>query len=103
MAPSLPIFALAETILKTRSAVVIPDVLNDSLTKDIPNPAPGGFAFTAFAGLPLVADRKVVGILSIYMTRGPHEFTSGGCGAFADRSESRGRQPVQRAPVQNGP
>jgi signal transduction histidine kinase len=54
---------------------MIPQVRRHPLTKDLPNPSPGGFAFESFAGVPLVVKEKVVGVLSVYTTREPRIFT----------------------------
>ncbi len=75
LALSLPVFGLAETMLTTRHPVVVSDVRQHPLTKHLPNPGPGGFAFESFAGVPLVAEGNIVGILSVYMTYEVRAFT----------------------------
>ena len=72
--PSLPIFGLADIMLKSRAPLIISDIREHPLTKNIANPSPGGFSFRAFAGVPLEVAGEIVGLLGIYICQGPHEF-----------------------------
>jgi len=71
----LPIFGLAKAVVKDRHPVVVADVGVDPLTSHLSNPAPGGFAFRSYAGVPLMVKDEVIGVLGIYMTRAPRNFT----------------------------
>jgi len=74
-APSLPISGLSEILLSTRAPVVIPNVRQHPLTIHLAKPSPNEFAFEAFAGVPLIVEEKVVGMLSVYLTAPRQVFT----------------------------
>lgn len=76
LALSPPVFGLAQEILGSRHPVVIPDVQSHPLTKDLAKLSPGTFSFVSFAGVPLVAEDEIVGVLGIYMTQERRAFTA---------------------------
>ena len=72
----MPVFGLARQILESRQPVVIADALTHPLTKDVARPAPGTFSFVSYAGVPLLAEDKIVGVLGIFAVRAPRRFTA---------------------------
>jgi diguanylate cyclase (GGDEF)-like protein/PAS domain S-box-containing protein/putative nucleotidyltransferase with HDIG domain len=73
--PSMPAsLGIANQMITERHALAIPDVYARPGMQSFSH-APGGYQFRAYAGAPLIAEEEIVGILGIYVTDTPREFT----------------------------
>ena len=73
---SLPVYGIAEQILRTRKPVSIMDIHADPLTRNITDPTSKIFPFISYAGIPLIIQEEIVGILGIYTKQQMREFSS---------------------------
>lgn len=65
---------LALHLISTKAPKAIPDVTRDSETWFF-NSRPGGYKFLSYAGAPLLAGDKVVGILGVYSSQQPRDYS----------------------------
>lgn len=75
MPVQMPVFGLANEIITKRCALIIPDVHSHPLTQKLTRPKPGSFSFTSYAGVPLLAENEIVGLLGIYTTDTPRAYS----------------------------
>ncbi|MBX3730193.1 MAG: response regulator [Candidatus Sumerlaeia bacterium] len=71
----MPVYGLGAEILRTRKALIVPDVRDHELTRDQPPQQIAGRLFLSFAGVPLAVQDEVIGILGIYTTDRLREFS----------------------------
>ncbi len=71
----MEIRGLGKEILTTRKPLVVPDVYTHPLTREYAEPKPGVFQFLSYAGVPMIVQDEVVGILGVYTTTQRREFT----------------------------
>jgi len=76
----IPVQGIAETMLRDRAPISVLHANEDPITAPIARNAPKDprhFKFLSYAGAPMFADGRIVGLLGIYMTRTPRAFEKG--------------------------
>ena len=63
-------------MLAKQRAMTIADVSQDPRTAALAVPGPGRYAFVSYAGAPLLHDGDIIGILGIYTSGPPRDFTA---------------------------
>ncbi|MCX7766030.1 MAG: PAS domain S-box protein, partial [Candidatus Sumerlaeia bacterium] len=71
----MEIHGLGKEILTTRKPLVIPDVYTHPLTRELAEHKPSIFQFFSYAGVPMIVQDEIVGILGVYTTTERREFT----------------------------
>lgn len=71
----LPIFGLAKQVVNSGKPLVISDVSTYQAADGLSRPPPGTFSFTSYAGVPLIAEGRTVGLLGIYTAHTAREYS----------------------------